>query len=196
MGQKASPGDMTEVQGPGTILIHAPTNDEAIRLIDRIASVYGEVYQEPPYLEGPDDVAAFVEDWPRRVTQPGFRLVTAAADDEIVGFAFGHQLPTETKWWKGAVTPLPEELTLEHAGRTFAIIELAVRRPYRRMGIGRALHSALLSDRPEERVTLLARPEAVPAQRAYASWGYRVVGQVQPWQDAPIYDALIRQLTF
>jgi ribosomal protein S18 acetylase RimI-like enzyme len=77
---------------------------------------------------------------------------------------------------------------------TFTIIEMAVRKPYRRQGIARQLHAALLADVRADRVTLLARPEAEPAQAAYRDWGYRTIGKVRPWPDAPAYDAMWRPL--
>jgi hypothetical protein len=65
---------------------------------------------------------------------------------EPIGFVFGVQLRVRSKWWKGALTPLPDyittdyittdHITTEYPGRTFAIIEIVVRRPYRQRGIG------------------------------------------------------------
>jgi ribosomal protein S18 acetylase RimI-like enzyme len=159
-----------------------------------IARLYEAVYQEPPYCEGPDDVAAFIDGMPRRTAQPGFRLVTATVDGRLVGFAFGHQLASDTKWWNGAITPLPKPVSREYPARTFAIIELAVDAHYRRRGIAKMLHDALLADASEERATLLVRPEAVPAHRAYERWGYVQVGSIRPWADAPVYDAMVLTL--
>lgn len=100
----------------------------------------------------------------------------------------------DTEWWSGAVDPLPRDIVTERPERTFAIIELGVRRPHRRRHVAQALHTALLKGRGEERVTLLARPDAPAAQRTYAAWGYRQVGRIQPFDDSPVYDALIRSL--
>ncbi len=167
---------------------------DAEALLDELVPLYAEVYAEPPYLEGAEDVAEFTDTFPTRgPTQSGFRLVTAHTS-ELIGFAFGHTLPPGTGWWHGALTPLPDEVTAEPPGRTFAIIELAVRAPWRRLGVGQMLHEALLEDRPEERATLLARPEATPAQATYARWGWRKVGQIRRLPTAPVYDALVLTL--
>jgi ribosomal protein S18 acetylase RimI-like enzyme len=187
---------MTDARNGRAITIRHYEGTDALTILDDIARMYAEVYQEPPYLEGPSEVAEFVADWPRRVAQPGFRLVVAELAGEYVGFAFGHQLAPGTRWWTGATTTLPEGTTQEFPGRTFAIIELAVRHPYRRMGIARKLHSALLANRTEQRVTLLVRPEAEAAQRAYAAWGYHPIGQIIPGEQAPTYNALVRDLPF
>jgi ribosomal protein S18 acetylase RimI-like enzyme len=56
--------------------------------------------------------------------------------------------------------PLSEELTAEWNGRTFAVIDLAVREDHRKRGIGRALLNSLLTDRPEQRATLTVQPDA------------------------------------
>lgn len=170
--------------------IHGP---EAAGLLDAFLPAYEEVYVEPPYSEGPREVAEFIERFHRQARRPGFRLVLAREREEVVGFAFGYRLPADTLWWNGLLTPLPEQFTRETGERTFAIIELAVRKPWRRRGIAAALHSRLIDDLGVERITLTMRPEpeAAPAQRAYQAWGYVKVGQSQPWDEAPVYDSMV-----
>lgn len=75
-------------------------------------------------------------------------------------------------------------------------IELAVRKRWRRLGIAAQLHTRLLHGLDVERVTLTVRPEpeAAPAQAAYASWGYRKLGVSHPWDDAPLYDCMLRDM--
>jgi hypothetical protein len=71
--------------------------------LDVVLPVYAEVYAEPPYCEGPDDVAHFRDHgWPAREAAPGFRLAVATADEQVVGFTFGHELTADTRWWSGA----------------------------------------------------------------------------------------------
>ncbi|MGH3929084.1 MAG: GNAT family N-acetyltransferase, partial [Pseudonocardiaceae bacterium] len=111
---------------------------------------------------------------------------------EPIGFGFGHQLSVQTGWWDRALTPLPDGITTEYPGRTFAIIEMAVRRRYRRRGVARRLHAELTTGLPEERITLLVRPDAPAPQHAYRSWGYRSVGRIQPFPEGPVYDAMIK----
>ncbi len=160
----------------------------------QVQSLYTAVYAEPPYGEGPEDVADFMKSWPRRQTQPGFRLVLAWHNGEAIGFAFGHDLHAETRWWQGLQASTLDDLTSEYPGRTFAVIELGVLQPYRRHGVGHELHAHLIAGLPNERVTLLVRPEAAAAKTAYQSWGYQYVGKLQPFDNAPVYDAMILSL--
>lgn len=168
--------------------------DTSLKQRSTVHDLYAEIYAEPPYNEGSAEAEDFASGWHRTIDQRNFRLVIARRTDKPIGFAFGVQLRTRTKWWKGALTSLPEDITAEYPGRTFAIIELAVRRPYRRQGLGRTLHTHLIAGLSEERITLLVRPEAPAAQHAYLSWGYQTVGQIQPFPDAPIYNAMIKRL--
>jgi hypothetical protein len=94
------------------MIISAHNGDLARRMLDVVARVYAEVYAEPPYHEGPDDVADFRDSWERRTRAPGFQLVVARDHvGEIVGFSFGHNFTRDTRWWDGALTPLPAEAT-------------------------------------------------------------------------------------
>jgi ribosomal protein S18 acetylase RimI-like enzyme len=168
--------------------------DTYTSVIPQLAQLYLDAYSEPPYNEGPDDVDEFLNSLPSRAGQPGFQLVVAYGAGRPVGFALGHQLAPDTKWWAGAVSELPDSVVTERSGPTFAIIEIAVLSTHRRQGIAHALHQALLVGRPEARVTLLVRPEAAPAQAAYARWGYVRVGSIRPGDDSPLYDAMVLEL--
>lgn len=170
--------------------------EQAATQLDSILPTYEEVYADPPYCEGPRDVADFIERFRRQIDRPGFHLVTASAANEVIGFTFGYRLSADTQWWSGLLEPVSESFIRETGDRTFVIIELAVRKPWRRCGIATSLHRALLSGTAVERVTLTMRPEpeAAPAQAAYARWGYRAVGSSQPWDEAPVYQSMILEL--
>lgn len=114
----------------------------------------------------------------------------------MVGFGYGYRLPAGTGWWGNLLEPMPEDFTCETGERTFAIIELAVRKAWRRQGIAAGLHARLLGGLRVDRVTLTVRPEpeAAPARSAYQAWGYRKVGRSHPWEEAPVYDAMVLDL--
>ncbi|CAM5724869.1 GNAT family N-acetyltransferase [Streptomyces fumanus] len=165
--------------------------------LDAFLPAYAEVYAEPPYREGPDDVAAFTEHYRTHTRRPGMRLVLAREGEEVVGFGYGYRLAPDTRWWHNLRdVELPEDFTREDGRRTFAVIELAVRKPWRRRGVAAGLHAALLDGLDAERVTLTVRPEpeAAPARCAYAAWGYRRVGVSRPWEGAPFYVCMVRGL--
>jgi ribosomal protein S18 acetylase RimI-like enzyme len=75
----------------------------------------------------------------------------------------------------GLITPVPDGFTDEDGRRTFAVNEIMVCPEWQRQGVARSVHPELLSGRPEQRATLLVEPDNVPAQAAYASWGWRKV---------------------
>lgn len=169
--------------------------DAALQQFPVVEALYQEVFAEPPHSEGPEEFELFATRWwPKQSAQPGFLLVVATLDGEPIGCTYGHRLPVDTTWWKGAVEPLPEDLTEEHDGRTAAIIEMMVRSPYRRCGVAAAMHEAFRDSRDEERITLTVRPDNDPARRAYSEWGYRKVGQIRPARRAPVYDAMVLDL--
>jgi ribosomal protein S18 acetylase RimI-like enzyme len=127
--------------------------------------------------------------------QPGFVLAEARHGGYLVGYAFGMPLRPSTSWWRHLTTPLPDEITAEHPGRTFALIELLVRASWRRQGIAGALHDLILANRPEERATLTVQPTATPAQNAFRKWGWRKVARTR--DDGPgslVSDVLVLTL--
>jgi GNAT superfamily N-acetyltransferase len=130
-----------------------------------------------------------------RRRQPGFTLVAARHGGYLVGQASGLPLRPATSWWRGLTAPLPEEVTAEHAGRTFAVTELLVRASWRRQGIGRELHELLLDGRKEERATLTVAPGASAAQAAFRAWGWRKLARTRG-DDAggPVLDLLVLDL--
>ena len=124
----------------------------------------------------------------------GFLVISARIDEDLVGFTLGFTLPPNSGWWNGLREDVPADMLAEDGRRTFAVAELMVRPEYRRRGYARALSAALLENRTEQRATLLVRPENTPARTAYLSWGWRKFGHLQPFDDAPVYDVMLRDL--
>lgn len=168
---------------------------EAGEQLDEITDLYRAVYAEPPYSETPEDAADFRDrQFPARAQREGFRMVTARAAGELIGFVFGHTLPHDTGWWSGLLLPRPAEFVKETGDRSYAVIELVVRADWRRRGVARRMMQALLAGRPEERAVLLVRPDAPAAVATYAAWGWQRVGPLRPWDTAPMYDAMVLDL--
>lgn len=174
-----------------------PAPEIALRLLggveaagsgDDIAALRAEVCGVPPHRAGDGagrDGAGrggtgrdgadggFGRRFGRQRRQPGFVLAEARHGGYLVGYAFGVPLRPATSWWRDLTAPLPEELTAEHPGRTFALAELTVRAAWRRQGIGRDLHDLILDGRAEDRATAAIPVAAAPAQGAYQRWGWR-----------------------
>lgn len=169
---------------------------EAVAQLDTFLSAYEEVYADPPYGEGPSDIAEFIEHYQVHAQRPGMRLVIARDGDEVAGFTYGYLLPSDSQWWANVRAPLPDDFTREDGTRTLVILELAVRKAWRRQGVAATLHALLIDGLAVERVTLTVRPEpeAEAAQLAYAKWGYREVGLSHPWEEAPFYTAMVLDL--
>lgn len=153
-----------------------------------------EVYAE--HLEDP--FFSLPQYWQRLETysrRPGFTLVVGWIGNELVGYALGYTLPAESKWWSGIQGKVEASLLVEDGKRTFALTELAVRPQWRRRGYARALHGTLLRGRAETRATLLVLSDNTPARAAYQSWGWRKIGKLRPFEDAPLFDAMLLDLS-
>ncbi|MFG2064520.1 GNAT family N-acetyltransferase [Micromonospora sp. NPDC048871] len=158
---------------------------------DDLVALYVEIYTDAGEFYGEDR-------YRRQLTlhrqRPGWQMVTATVDGELVGYIYGFPLAPDTKWWNGIEEPYPAGFTEEDGRRTFALSELLVRPAWQRQGIARALHDELVGARPESRMTLLARPDNAPAQAAYRSWGWQWVTCLRPaWGNAPLFEVLIRE---
>jgi GNAT superfamily N-acetyltransferase len=158
----------------------AAAHEDELQAVHR--EVYGEAGHEAPF-------AGRFRVWRR---QQGFVLAEARHGDYLVGFAAGMPLRPSTSWWKDLTTPLPAEVTTEHAGRTFALTELLVRASWRRQGIAGSLHGLVLDGRPEERATLAVPPAATAAQKAFRQWGWSRVARTHgPQPGSPVLDVLV-----
>ena len=182
------------MHGPDEIRVET-YDGSAAALTDDLLAVYAAVYAEPPYRDGPADVAEFAAEWPELLDQPGFRLVVArTASGQLVGFALGHVVDQTSGWWAG-IGPCPPDADLgrtadpvgSYDGDSFGIAELGVHPAWRRRKLASRLHEALLAGRGEQRVVLWVRADAPTARATYAGWGYRLVGSVA---DRPPYQVM------
>jgi len=159
---------------------------QAAKHAAELEALHAEVYAD-------DDAGRFARRFRVQRRQPGFVLVEARSGGYLIGYAAGMPLRPATSWWRGLTAPLPEEITAEHPGRTFALVDLLVRAAWRRQGIARSLHDLVLAGRPEERATVTVRPAATAAEQALRSWGWRRVGRTRDPDDpgSPVSDVLV-----
>jgi GNAT superfamily N-acetyltransferase len=156
-----------------------------------LEALHAEVYAEPPYRLD-HDAGGFARRFGVQRRQPGFVLAEARHGGYLVGYAAGMPLRPSTSWWRDLTAPLPEQVTAERSGRTFAVTDVLVRASWRRQGIGAALHDSILAGRPEERATLTVLPSATAAQHAFRTWGWRKVARTRgPAPDSPVHDVLL-----
>ena len=179
----------------GDITFHNLDGEQAAANRGELRALYSEVYAEPPYEWGEEHADLFAERFEVQRCQEGFALVEARDGTDLAGFAFGVTLQPTTPWWNNLIATLPPEVTTERPGRTFALVEMLVRAPWRRRYVAQGLHDLLLQDRPEERATLTVLPAAAPAQAAYRKWGWHRVAQKRnPLPGSPLFDVLVKQL--
>jgi ribosomal protein S18 acetylase RimI-like enzyme len=186
----------SECLEPGGEKVAVPAPDLTLQLLDGTqAAAHAselQVLRAEVCADEDDEAAPFAGRFVVQRRQPGFVLAEARHGGYLVGYAFGMPLRPSTDWWRYLTTPLPGEVTAEHPGRTFALVELVVRASWRRQGIGRALHDLILRDRPEERAALTVPPAATPAQNAFRNWGWRKLARTRGEQPgSPVSDVLV-----
>ncbi|SHN05589.1 GNAT family N-acetyltransferase [Cryptosporangium aurantiacum] len=178
---------------PTRLVTHAYDTGGARAIQDELFALYAEIYADQ--LSDPFySVERFADRFVGHSGRSGFLLVTGRIDDELIGYAYGGPLGAATQWWNGLREEVPPDVVAEDGSRTFALNEIMVKEGWRRRGIARSLHDTLLADRPERRATLLVDPANTAAKAAYLSWGWQLLGHLQPFSDAPIYDALVVDL--
>ncbi|WP_280362299.1 GNAT family N-acetyltransferase [Nocardia wallacei] len=157
---------------------------EARREMDAVCALYDEVFSVPPFVWPEDESVRHRQMLDRLTFDPTFGIAFATTADNLVGFVYGVGLKPDTNWWNGFQQPVPNHVTREWTGRTFAVIDLAVQNDWRRKGIGHRLLNVLLNTRSEERATLAVQPHAADSHAFYAAiGGWQLVGR----QDTPDY---------
>ncbi|WP_338671811.1 GNAT family N-acetyltransferase [Streptomyces sp. SCSIO 30461] len=157
--------------------------------------VYAEAFAEPPYDETETDVAAAFRRFRSQTRKAAFLgALASTSDGEAVGMAYGYPLGPQTGWWDQLTVPVSNEMRHEDGRRTFGLMELAVRAGWRRQGIARRLHDALLDGTEAERVLLNVHPDSKAAMAAYRAWGYRKVGDTRPWAGADLHSVMLLDL--
>ncbi|MYQ47496.1 GNAT family N-acetyltransferase [Streptomyces sp. SID4985] len=127
----------------------------------------------------------FVDHWGGH---PEFSCVIAFDGDEVVGFAYGAPAKDDREWWREHLDPAPEK------SRTFHFSELMVRERWRKTGTAERLHRALMDAQDDELAALLVDVTHPKVEALYESWGYRKVGERQPFPDSPVYAVMLVDL--
>jgi ribosomal protein S18 acetylase RimI-like enzyme len=181
---------------PSDIAVRLGTAATAEDLFEPICQLYDRVFSRPPFRWTDEESEHHRELLTGLREDPTFGIVTAQAGDQLVGFGYGFALRPDTKWWQHFQEPLPDDLTKEWPGRTFALIDLAVDEQWRGHGLGRQLTETLLASRSEERATLSVQPTATDTQAFYVHLGWRKVGrkEMPPGVVSPLFDIYVVEL--
>lgn len=139
-----------------------------------------------------DDMTEFDERFPWFVDHwggnPGYVCVIGYEGGEPVGFAYGAPAAEGREWWREHLAEPPADAS------TFAVSELMVRPRWRKTGTAERLHEALIADRPEALAVLLVDPDHPKVEALYETWGYRRIGNRQPFPDSPNFTVMLRDL--
>ncbi|WP_246274521.1 N-acetyltransferase [Phytohabitans houttuyneae] len=171
-------------------LTYALLDGEKARLwLPQLVDLYAVVYAEPPYEEGPEQVAEFAETVPGDLDADGFTLAAAFVNEHLAGAAYGVTMAAG-RWWKNTDDEPPAEV---RDAAKFAVMEWMVRPANRITGVGRSLIRLLLADRPEPWAVLASDPRST-ARSMYERAGWRQVGRSHlSW--GPAMDLLVLPLT-
>jgi GNAT superfamily N-acetyltransferase len=151
-------------------------------LIDVQREVYADVIEDDEFRQ---KFPWFVDHWGGN---PGFSCVIAYDGDEPVGFAYGAPGAEGREWWREHLDPAPEK------SRTFHFSELMVREEWRKTGTSERLHRALMDALDQDLAVLLVDRTHPKVEDLYKSWGYRKVGEDQPFPDSPVYAVMVAEL--
>jgi ribosomal protein S18 acetylase RimI-like enzyme len=167
-----------------TLDLRRYTHDDLAEIRQTILDIHADAYAGD-MTEFDERFPWFVDHWGGH---PDFSCVIAYSGDEPVGFAYGAPANPQREWWREHLDPAPEK------DRTFSFSELAVRKKYRKTGAAERLSRALMDGRDEDLAVLLVDVEHPRVQALYESWGYRKVGERQPFPDSPVYAAMLTEL--
>jgi GNAT superfamily N-acetyltransferase len=154
-------------EDPDVVLV--PALDAGVQ--HAVARVYAAAFSEAPYREGPGEVIGFARRLPLDAGVPGFRLAVATDDGEVVGFAYGYDLPGPGEWLEWIADHLGERSAVWLTDG-FWFVELAVLPSRRRCGIGRRLHDTVVGATDRRRGLLTAHARATAARRLYRTSGW------------------------
>ncbi|MCX4691383.1 GNAT family N-acetyltransferase [Streptomyces sp. NBC_01408] len=163
-----------------TLSRHAHDDLPAIR--QTLLEVHADAYADRINEEFVQRFPWFVDHWGGN---PGFTCVIAWECDVPVGFSYGAPAAEGRQWWQGHLDTPPADPATLH------VSELMVRPKWRRTGLGPRLHDALLEGRGEASAVLTVDTRRPRLQAMYEGWGYRKIGENQPFADSPVYAVML-----
>lgn len=167
--------------------------EETLKLKDSMISIYlaGHVDRGEKSWYG-------AEQYWHRLTQlyapsRDFSMVAAWKNGVMVGFAFGSPKDNSATLWEMTGHALTDVALPDRPEPIYFFREFSVHPEHQGHGYGRLLHDSLLRGRPEPLAHLLVRQDN-PVKDIYQHWGWRIVGQIRPFENSPVMDAMIIRL--
>ncbi len=150
------------------------TGEEALPLAPKVWPCYHTTFGDfPDYETWRSNL------FERHAGRDGYRLALAAEADQVTGFAWGY-LGQRGQYWSDLVyDALPDDVARQWVGGHFELVELAVLAPYRRRGLGQALHDRLLEG--VQGRCLLGTSDDLddPSVQLYLRSGWRNIGTLR-----------------
>ncbi|MEU2361817.1 GNAT family N-acetyltransferase [Streptomyces noursei] len=162
---------------------HKDARDVRAMLLD----IHDEAYaDDPDEFHSRSRFAEFVDAWSSKET---WSCIVGFEEGEPVGYAYG-ALFGPGAWWRGVEAPnwLTEET------QVFALSELMIVPRWRKTGASAQIHDALIKSCDAYAVTLFVDSAHPKVQALYESWGYRKFSESRPFEDAPLYAVMIKEL--
>jgi ribosomal protein S18 acetylase RimI-like enzyme len=145
-------------------------------------------------------VGALSDEWarerlPAHTSRHDFIFLVAREAGEVVGFAYGYT-GEYGQWWTESVAG---SLTSVQRGEWldpphYEVVELHVRPPFQRSGVGSALLAQLLTRQPHDRVLLSTQAGSRKARSFYAKNGWSELASIDFGTGYPPYLVLGRRL--
>ena len=179
------PSRMEPILSAADLVVRRYSHDDLPKIRQTLIDVHADAYADAMDDDFNQRFPWFVDNWGGN---PDFDCVIAYDGEEAVAFAYGAPATPKREWWREHVKPAAEK----HS--TFAYSELAVRMKYRKMGLAERVSRVLLEERNEDLAVLLVDTEHPKVQELYEGWGFRKVGERQPFADSPVYAVMLAEL--
>lgn len=176
---------MESILSAADLVVRRYSHDDLPKIRQTLIDVHADAYADAMDDEFNQRFPWFVDNWGGN---RAFDCVIAYDGEEAAAFAYGAPATPGREWWRDHVNPAPEK------HQTFAYSELAVRTQYRKMGVAELVSRALLENRDDDLVVLLVDTDHPKVQGMYESWGFRKVGERQPFADSPVYAVMLAEL--
>ncbi|APE20036.1 MULTISPECIES: GNAT family N-acetyltransferase [Streptomyces] len=148
-----------------------------------IRAVYADAFGVPPWLEGPEQAAAYLERLADDVRRPGFTAALALDGDTVAGWATAWTTPDvfpADRAYALVSAALGERRTADWLCGAREVDELAVSTAARGSGLGARLLHAVTEDRADGRCWLLTSAAAQDTCAFYERAGWTRAGHAGP----------------